>query len=79
VGAGGAARVAKWGLLAARVCAYMPPMPTRRPRDRTRTTLDLSTPLWQAAKVRAIREHLRDVVVNALAAYVKTLAKDGTR
>jgi hypothetical protein len=44
-----------------------------------RTTLLIPTPVWRAAKLRAMDERrpLRDILLDALAAYLKTpLAKE---
>jgi hypothetical protein len=54
---------------------------TGRPREElplVKTTLLLPPPLWRAAKLRALdeRTNLKQVVVNALQAYLRTPTKE---
>jgi hypothetical protein len=54
---------------------------TGRPRDDlplVKTTLLLPPPLWRAAKVRAVdeRTNLKQIVVKALQAYLRTPLKE---
>jgi hypothetical protein len=44
-----------------------------------KTTMILSEPLWQAAKIRAVQERcdLKDLVAKALELYLRTVKKGG--
>jgi hypothetical protein len=53
---------------------YTPLVPKQTAKDVVKTTVDLPTPLWQAAKIRAVEERsdLRGVIMRALTAYLRT-------
>lgn len=46
-----------------------------------KTSLELPEPLWRAAQIRALDEHtsLKQIMVNALQAYLRTPKKEPTR
>jgi hypothetical protein len=83
-GAGGVGDRRPPGLLAIRRDGYTPfmPKPKAPGAEMVKTTLLLPASLWKAAKVRAMdeRRDLRDVLLDALRAYLKTpIEKEGER
>ena len=58
------------------------PRPRKQGSDTVRTTLDMPTDLWRAIKIQSINERrdLRDVLLDAVALYLRTAsAPEDTR
>jgi hypothetical protein len=55
--------------------------PTKEDIPVKKTSLELPEPLWRAAQIRALDEHtsLKQIMVNALQAYLRTPKKEPTR